>query len=178
MSKNASIGNEGDGATVDGNGSFTGNAMIGNARTGLGVNGFLVAGIVHLTISGNSFYANRSLGGNCGIFNNTFTVLDARENFWGLPTGPGADPADLACGNPIGVTPWLTSPEAEAVVYGPLVQGVSQIGGVGFPSGITGWSEDWQIIAPRGTKITALHRPITLWHGPTAKAECSRSGMS
>jgi len=147
MSRNASIGNSGDGATVDGNGFFTNNAMIGNLRTGLGVNGFLVAGLVNLTITANSFYANRSLGGNCGIFNNTFTTLIARGNFWGLPTGPGDDPADRICGNAIDAFPWLASPTADADVYGPLVQGVGRIGGVGFPSAITGWSEDWQIIA-------------------------------
>ena len=147
MTGNASIANTGDGATVDGNGVFVGNAMIGNAQTGLGLNGFLVGGIVNLVISTNSFYFNRSLGGNCGIFNNTFTVIDAPNNFWGLPTGPGPDPADFACGNPIHVTPWLTAPAAPADLYGPLVQGIHQIGGVGFPSGISGWSDDWQIIA-------------------------------
>jgi hypothetical protein len=127
MSENASIGNDGDGATIDGNGTFVRNAMIGNARTGLGVNGFLVAGIVHLTISSNSFYANLALGGNCGMFNNTFTVLDARGNFWGAPTGPGPDPADQICGNPIEATPALMSPVSDADLFGLLVQGVSPI---------------------------------------------------
>lgn len=146
MTGNASISNSGDGATVDGNGTFNGNAMIGNAKTGLGVNGFLVAGHVNLTITANSFYGNRALGGNCGIFNNTFTVLNAPGNFWGLATGPGADPADQLCGNPIVVNTWLTAPTAAADVYGGLVQGISRVGGVGFPSAITGWSEDWQVI--------------------------------
>jgi hypothetical protein len=34
---------------------------------------------------------------NCGILNGTTSPIDARETFWGGPTGPGADPADLVC---------------------------------------------------------------------------------
>lgn len=149
MTGNASIANKFDGASIDGNGVFVGNAMIGNVRHGLGINGFLVAGIVKLTISTNSFYGNlpQPQVGSCGIFNNTFTVIEAQNNFWGLPTGPGPDPADLACGNQINFAPWLNEPVAPADVFGPLVQGIHQIGGEGVPSGISGWSDDWQIIA-------------------------------
>lgn len=104
MTNNVATDNGFDGTTVDGNGQFTGNAMIGNKSCGLGINGFLVAGLVDLTITGNSFYGNLS---NCATFNNTFTVIDARRNFWGASTGPGADPADENQGNQTIVTPAL-----------------------------------------------------------------------
>jgi hypothetical protein len=104
MTNNVATNNGSDGTTVDGNGQFTNNVMIGNKTCGLGINGFLVAGFVDLTITRNSFYGNL---GNCATFNNTFTVIDARRNFWGASTGPGADPADANMGNQTLVTPAL-----------------------------------------------------------------------
>jgi hypothetical protein len=32
---------------------------------------------------------------NCGVLNESTGFVDARDNFWGLPSGPGPDPADL-----------------------------------------------------------------------------------
>jgi parallel beta-helix repeat protein len=55
----------------------------------------------------NSFAANTS---NCGVRNFAGT-LDASRNYWGAPTGPGADPADAACdlgGATTLTTPFLT----------------------------------------------------------------------
>jgi hypothetical protein len=40
--------------------------------------------------------------------------VDARNNFWGASTGPGADPADVVClaGGSVVASPFLTRPVA------------------------------------------------------------------
>ena len=61
----------------------------------------------------NSFAANTS---NCGVRNFSGT-LNASANYWGAPTGPGADPADTACdfdGATTVTTPFLTKDPASA----------------------------------------------------------------
>jgi hypothetical protein len=53
-------------------------------------------GVTHNNIFGNN---NVPLDGNvnCGVLNQTSAVVEATNNFWGAPTGPGANPADDAC---------------------------------------------------------------------------------
>jgi hypothetical protein len=51
---------------------------------------------------------------NCAITNQSAARIDARNNFWGLPSGPGPDPADEACNasaeGEILVEPFATKP--------------------------------------------------------------------
>lgn len=72
--------------------SFTKNAAIGNRQQGLVLNSGSTPGV----LTGNAFIGNGTFG-NCGISNNSGTTVTATGNYWGAPTGPGADPADQAC---------------------------------------------------------------------------------
>ena len=64
---------------------FSGNAVHGNGvGTAWGGTG---------TLSKNNLYGNV----NCGMNNQSGSAIDARNNFWGAATGPGADPADNVC---------------------------------------------------------------------------------
>ncbi|HEY8098066.1 MAG TPA: right-handed parallel beta-helix repeat-containing protein [Methylobacter sp.] len=72
------------------------NAAIGNKLFGISVE---VAG-ANATISKNNIYGNNSLPfnniTNCGIQNASGNTIIATDNFWGMPSGQGADPADNA----------------------------------------------------------------------------------
>ncbi|WP_333875192.1 right-handed parallel beta-helix repeat-containing protein [Methylobacter sp.] len=72
------------------------NAALGNKFFGISVD---IAG-ASATISNNNIYGNNSvpLNGvtNCGIQNASGNTIVANDNFWGMPSGPGADPADNA----------------------------------------------------------------------------------
>jgi hypothetical protein len=72
--------------------------------------GATVSGAVQRnTIVGND------VGTNCGLYNDSGGALTATKNFWGAATGPGADPADLACsgvGSSTTTTPFLAAPAA------------------------------------------------------------------
>jgi hypothetical protein len=69
----------GEGATV------VGNAANGNRADGVNVN-------AAATITQNNFYGNA----RCGLYTQYFGPFIATGNYWGAPTGPGADPADIA----------------------------------------------------------------------------------
>ncbi len=72
------------------------NAAIGNKLFGISVE---VAG-ANATISKNNIYGNNDLPfndtANCGIQNASGNTIIATDNFWGMSSGPGADPADNA----------------------------------------------------------------------------------
>jgi len=51
-----------------------------------------------MPLTENNIFGNGTNEDNCGIINNTGTVLMAPNNFWGAATGPGPDPADAVCG--------------------------------------------------------------------------------
>lgn len=72
--------------------------------------------VVDLAIHGNNIAGNDDTG-NCGVLNEGGPSVDARFNYWGAATGPGADPADNAgtlsgCDAPGMVT--LVSPSASS----------------------------------------------------------------
>ena len=97
LTRNVVTGSTSEGVFLSGNGHvFTRNAVRGNRGSGVLVEN---ADTGSLTVTSNSFMGNGVLGGNCGIaLNNTSgDPLLATESFWGAPSGPGTDPADLAC---------------------------------------------------------------------------------
>jgi parallel beta-helix repeat protein len=70
--------------------------------------------IVANNVFGNSVVAG---SGGCGLFNGSGVTLPAPRNYWGAPTGPGADPADQVCDRDPGVTevtPFAVRPFAVA----------------------------------------------------------------
>lgn len=87
------------------------NTLIGNTRFGIMVQ----QGPVRTLVRENNFYGNGVstdvFGVNCGLANFTGETLNAVNSYWGAPTGPGAEPADVACGNdPVTTTPFARSP--------------------------------------------------------------------
>ena len=92
------------------------NSLIGNQRFGI----MLQPGPglpVRTTIRENNFIGNalgippEFFGPNCGLANFTGQTINAANSYWGAPTGPGADPADVACGNdPVTTTPFSRTP--------------------------------------------------------------------
>jgi parallel beta helix pectate lyase-like protein/uncharacterized protein DUF1565 len=71
------------------------NDVIGNA-----VGFSLQQRTAFLKISKNNIYGNGTDGSNCGI-TVAQTGADARNNYWGAPTGPGVDPADQVGEEPL-----------------------------------------------------------------------------
>lgn len=67
-----------------------------NAATGNGGPGILLGTGARVTAQSNNIYGNRGAGTGCGLINQSGRTADATNNFWGLATGPGADPADKA----------------------------------------------------------------------------------
>jgi hypothetical protein len=87
------------------------NSLIGNTRFGV----LITAGPVRMVLKENNFYGNGvstdEYGANCGLANFTGGTLAAPNNYWGAATGPGSEPADVACGNdPVVTTPFARSP--------------------------------------------------------------------
>lgn len=79
-----------------------GNAVYGNI-TGISA----VATLGGIKVEGNNIFGN-----GCGLSTDVANLL-ADHNFWGAPTGPGADPGDDVCGSQAGtaiVTPYATKP--------------------------------------------------------------------
>ena len=72
------------------------NTAVGNKLFGISVE---IPG-AGATISSNNIYGNNSVPfnglTNCGIQNASGSTIIATGNFWGIPSGPGADPADNA----------------------------------------------------------------------------------
>jgi hypothetical protein len=92
------------------------NSLLGNQRFGI----MLTPGPglpVRTTVKENNFIGNalgippEFFGPNCGLANFTGQTLNAANSYWGAATGPGPDPADVACGNdPVTTTPFAKSP--------------------------------------------------------------------
>jgi hypothetical protein len=40
-----------------------------------------------------------SLASNCGLLVNSASTVSTNDIYWGASSGPGADPADIVCGN-------------------------------------------------------------------------------
>ena len=56
-----------------------------------------------------SIFGNDDGGSNCGLQNDGPSTINATMNVWGAMTGPGPNPADLACdtgGGTINFTPF------------------------------------------------------------------------
>jgi hypothetical protein len=51
-------------------------------------------------VNQNNIYGNGTDGSNCGIIVSQ-NGADARNNYWGAPTGPGKDPADQVGQEPL-----------------------------------------------------------------------------
>lgn len=100
VSGNVASGNLGTGFFLSGTGLvLTGNAAVGNALAGAEVSAQSAA----VTITKSVFIGNHRRGDafRCGIWNFSPFAIDARESFWGAPTGPGASPADQECNDSI-----------------------------------------------------------------------------
>ncbi len=86
------------------------NTLIGNLDAGLQLHA--EPGLV--TLRENNFYGNGlrdTFFPNCGLANVSIGPVNAINSYWGAPTGPGADPADVACGSrPVVTTPFASSP--------------------------------------------------------------------
>jgi hypothetical protein len=124
--KNISVLN-GSGIVADGNSQIAGNVVIANQA---GIASSDVASVFSnaalgnyadgLQISGfSNFLQDNNIFGNgiCGLENDGVMGLLAANNYWGAPTGPGSDPADVVCddagGNtllaPIATVPFAVS---------------------------------------------------------------------
>lgn len=89
---------------------LVGNSIIGGRLGGISI---LIDAPGPIDIHRNNIYGNAggvssSIEANCGISNQSGRQVDARNNFWGLPGGPGVDPADNA-GRPAGCDPGIGS---------------------------------------------------------------------
>lgn len=88
------------------------NSLIGNTRFGIMVS---AGPPVRTVVKENNFFGNGvspdEFGRNCGLANFTNETLNAVNSYWGASSGPGAEPADVACGNnPVVTTPFARSP--------------------------------------------------------------------
>jgi hypothetical protein len=92
--RNAIVGNTLDGVVVNVAGRvllIRRNDVLGNGQHGLRI--FRFDGI----ITQNNIYGNATIASNCGLLNQSGGSVNAPENFWGAPSGPGPDPADAVC---------------------------------------------------------------------------------
>jgi nitrous oxidase accessory protein NosD len=97
--RNVAIGND-VGFAINGSGhTLLENSAVGNRHYGIWIQH--IADGPPVSVTRNNIFGNNTvpLEGhvNCGILNDTNAVVQATKNFWGAPTGPGADPADEAC---------------------------------------------------------------------------------
>jgi hypothetical protein len=97
--RNTAIGNTYGGILVIvGSGTFFENSVIGNVDVGFNI----FPGTSGVVLRRNNIFGNGrtnifgTAGDNCGVQNQSSQVVDARENYWGAPSGPGGDPADNA----------------------------------------------------------------------------------
>ena len=67
-----------------------GNAVTGNAGVGV-----VVGPGVDAEVTGNDLFGNHDE--NCALLNLSPALIDASDNYWGAPGGPGATPADDVC---------------------------------------------------------------------------------
>lgn len=123
IDRNLVVGNLGIGIYVDdgaGNAStsphaVTDNLVVGNRAAGIKV--VLGKSSGGARINGNSLYANDGeSGGNCGLMTlSAGPAIDATNNWWGSPAGPGPDPSDDVCS--VG-----TAPQTGAAAAVPFVR--------------------------------------------------------
>jgi hypothetical protein len=104
------ITNNGAGMVLSDSVSAQGNAVYANTN-----GGFRVSPPFSGTITKNNIFGNGLFGffANCGIATDGAATVSAPDNYWGAPTGPGSDPADMACGfgpGSVAVTPFGTKP--------------------------------------------------------------------
>lgn len=100
LDSNVASGNLGPGYFLSGTGlRLTGNAAVGNALAGVEVSAQSAA----VTITKSVFIGNHRSGEGfrCAIWNFSPFAIDARESFWGAPTGPGPAPADQECNDSV-----------------------------------------------------------------------------
>jgi parallel beta-helix repeat protein len=103
LTRNVVTGSTFEGVFLSGDGHvFSRNAVRGNRGSGVLVES---ADTGTLTVTGNTFMGNGAGGTNCGIELNATTgdPLLATGNFWGAASGPGSDPADLACDGAVAI---------------------------------------------------------------------------
>ena len=105
-----------NGFRLDARNLLTKNAVIANAGVGILVNDDGTV-ITKTSIFGNGGGVQNvpAVNANCGTLTSDGVALQATQNFWGAPTGPGADPADLAC-NGIGATTTLDPVASSEIV--------------------------------------------------------------
>lgn len=73
------------------------NTAVGNLGAGIFIGPNVPGPIdIHRNNIYGSFGVSSSSERNCGITNQSGRTIDARDNFWGLSSGPGPDPADQA----------------------------------------------------------------------------------
>jgi parallel beta-helix repeat protein len=75
--------------------TLTRNAARGNTDAGIHITAVAV-------VTDNDIYGNNETPSflgftNCGLLNESGAAVTATNNFWGAPTGPGANPADDVC---------------------------------------------------------------------------------
>jgi hypothetical protein len=115
LSGNSSVGIALSNAAFDPNAAgptIVRNMIVGNRAGGIGVFTFGAAPPA-ARIRENNIYgspASPEHGIGCGVLNNAGVQTDARNNYWGAPTGPGPKPADGVCGGLVTTTPFSTRP--------------------------------------------------------------------
>jgi parallel beta-helix repeat protein len=119
LNDNVIIGN-----SISGNGADTADAATPGPT---GINVFGVTSITGTLISGNvikreavdiatntpgqvNIHINNLLGGDIGVDNIGTGTVDATENWWGCPNGPGTGGCTTVNGTGVLFTPWLTHP--------------------------------------------------------------------
>jgi hypothetical protein len=84
------------------------NDVIANRVDGI----FVAPGVTQIVVEKTNIYGNgliEELPLNCGLRTGRGAAADARNNFWGSRNGPGADPADDACGGNVNVVPFAAT---------------------------------------------------------------------
>jgi parallel beta-helix repeat protein len=118
---NVSVGNE-HGMRLAGPGHLVfRNSFIGNRVDGISIEG----SSNDLRLTRNNFFGNGTVATifgesllNCGInLGGPGEAIDARNNYWGSPQGPGPDPADAVCNS----TAVLIQPVAKTEVRIPML---------------------------------------------------------
>jgi hypothetical protein len=102
----------GNGASTGQAQSVTNNLVVGNGGAGIKV--VLAQDSGSATITGNGIYNNDTTAGtNCGLSTlSAGPTIDASNNFWGAPGGPGPDPKDDVCS--VGTAPNVSPAAAVA----------------------------------------------------------------
>jgi parallel beta-helix repeat protein len=85
-----------------------GNTIVRNRGAGVQVQPARPGDYAGTLITGNNVYGNGLVtSANCGVENQHAELVKAERNYWGAATGPGANPADSACGN-VDAVPFAT----------------------------------------------------------------------